>query len=270
MSGHTFTAFDDWIETPDGELTYFYSSARHDEPLGLLDQVTFMVSAEAETGADPAIQVELLHSADGLHWLKKTLVEPVDYVLVVDQPQNNVRVGLDDGALPSLRFVRFRIGISNEAEEETPSCAHVRIQATINDVRQNAFSRRITRVIRALERKNPCAQVIQGGSHVGYTEWAYKLHSGQHGMGIAMDRKTMQMGQDLAKLGIAGFDGGFITGNCDAVGAGRHGVFDWECDYQVADDASICVGHDGSVIASREGKGSVFVHNPAAGDLQGC
>jgi hypothetical protein len=243
MSAYTFLAFDDWVQKtgPGSGSASVTSSQKHDEILGLLDQIAFEVNAaQGTTGANPSIEVRLLHSADGEHWRSKsTAAEVPNYLLDSTEPDLNVRIGLDDGLLPSLRFVRFQITITAAAAAR----ARVRIHATLNDVRENAFARKMVHIIRKLEKSNPCTRMIQGGTV------------------LPNDEETRRWVWELAKAERLSVNGnkkknGMIEIKCEET---INPIIPdtSECRFKVPLDASICIGRDGSAAFSRPGTQSV-------------
>src|SRR4051794_20602332 len=111
MGAHTQVVFHEWVSTSSGTPTAFYTSDRFCETLGLLDQLAFEVRAMQGDGANPRLEVQMIHSADGVHWMEKSdeaEIKYADYDLDPANPDLNVRVGLDDGTRSTLRFVRLR------------------------------------------------------------------------------------------------------------------------------------------------------------------
>jgi hypothetical protein len=257
MNQYTFTAFSDWIDTPTGSDAFAYSSDNYHEMLGLYDQIAFEVYAEQGAGANPSLQVALLHSGDGRTWREKSAVSEVPtYVLSPSTPELNVRVGFDDGTVPTLRFVRLRLKIAAASQAR----ARVRIRATLNDVREHAFARRMRHVMKELEESNPCVRRIQGGHWIDSpinTDFRQETDVGLHGDAAhALEGKGLERvtARELRRRGTA------------------HGYpelwKDWVDNvWKVSDDASICVGADRSATVERRGRKKIIVPHGAGGGV---
>jgi hypothetical protein len=226
MSADTFRVFDDWIETTNGSPASFYSSSAFCEGLGLLDQIAFEVEAAQGPGFNPELEIQLTHSADGMNWMDKAAAPELPaYVLDAGNPDLNVRVGLDDGTTPTLRYVQFKLTISAAGG----ATAKVRLVATINDVRQTAFSRRVKHTIKELAESNPCKEMVQGGRRIDNSEYDTNVW-------YWAKRVWEAKGENQSFVKKTGAE-----------------------DYQLRHDASLCITEDGHKVVSRRGKKSVVV-----------
>jgi hypothetical protein len=151
-------AFDEHMTS--AGLTVTMNSSEQDAiVMGMFDQIGFTVTAEQVTGSNPALKVQLWHSADGINWLpKRETPEITSQILMADG--TNTYVGYDDGTKPTLRYVRFMLTIETLVAGFD---AAVRIDAVLNDSRENAFAAKMHKAVEENKDANQCSYSIQGG-----------------------------------------------------------------------------------------------------------
>jgi hypothetical protein len=252
----TLKIFEDYVQTATGSATTYYTSAEFDAPLALLDQIAVEVRAEQGVpGANPSITAKLQHCANGRSWHDKAGTPEIpSYVLDPLVADNNVRVGLSDGTVPSLSLVRVAITISAAAA----AFARVIVKATLNDVRENAFARHVGNVIAQIRKQNPCKIRIQGGRPFGV------MDDGPNG---GRQKMLHDLGRQIYHSPANGphsswpklankYDGRILgysydgEGHCTPI---HHHYF------KLDDSASLCVTYDGKAVVEKPGTGALLV-----------
>jgi hypothetical protein len=231
------TPFDDCVQLRAAGSVSVTSSVEYSTVLGMFDQIAYVVTSEQISGPNPQLGVKLSHSADGRNWLPKlgSVDIPDDNVL---DPSNRVPIlGFDDGVIPSLRFVRFVVTLTASAA----ATVAVRIDATLNDVREGQFARKMRVELEKQYKSNPCVWVIQGGGAITGTS-AY-----------------------LNTLKSAASESDFKHGNGPLVGLlqRRKGG-----GFSVSPDARLCMGADGTMTLSSPGK-TIQIAEASAGGPDG-
>lgn len=285
--GSTLHVFEDYVYTATGAATTFYTSTEFVKPLGLLDQLAIECRAEQGVpGANPAVQVRTQHSADGRRWQYLLgSAEIASYVLDPITPDNNVRVGLDDGTTPMLSFVRLEIQISAAAA----AFARVSLKVTMNDVRENAFASKVDGVIAQIRKNDPCKHVIQGGV-------MFKRGSIGGVDGEALWRSQTQYARN--HNGAGGYVAKYQLG-CTAWADNVDGTLyyetstkrerrkegNWQCvghqhGFKLMNDARLCIGADGSAVLEKPGAAPISIpshpfssnqgHDVTTGAKSGC
>jgi hypothetical protein len=170
MDQMQLVAFDEHM-TSSGESSTATSSDQDALTMGMFDQISFTVTAEQIEGSNPALQVQVWHSADGVNWMPKSGIPEVPYQYF-SADGTNVYVGFDDGSIPSLRYIRFVLTIMTDAPGFD---AAVRIDAVLNDTRENEYARKMQKVL-AQQDANACTSYIQGGSSTDNPDLTYALN----------------------------------------------------------------------------------------------
>jgi hypothetical protein len=238
MNRLSLTAFDERMQVPTGGTTVTeVTSVAHAVVLGMFDQVAFIVTSEQLSGNDAALGVKLQHSADGRNWLDKPGSTNVPGNRGLDPGSQNVVVGFDDGIIPSLRMVRFALTLSGTG----PLNVAVRLDVTLNDVREGTFAIKMRKQLLQQANSDPCSSTIQGGKPIPGSMWGNPAFQA-----LVSEQADGTVTGPLAKM--------FVVD--------RHG------NYTLAPNAQICMGVDGVFTINTESQ-SYTISAPAAGGPDG-
>lgn len=137
----TLVAFREVIQTGGATITA-YSHSRFDDVLGMYDQLVLQAvvnNVDASAGV-VTFDVQIEHSADGIHWMPKTGVDihsPLSLYGPTYPP-----LAIDDGSSPSLGLVRLAVTLSSAAG---PIFATVKITVTGNNSREHEFAEKVAK-----------------------------------------------------------------------------------------------------------------------------
>lgn len=137
----TLVAFREVIQTGAASIT-LYSHSRFDDVLGRYDQLVLQAvvnNVDASAGV-VTFDVQIEHSADGIHWMPKTSAA-IHSALSLYGPTYPA-LAVDDGSSPSLALVRLAVTLSSAAG---PIFATAKITVTGNNSREHEFAERVAK-----------------------------------------------------------------------------------------------------------------------------
>jgi len=136
------------------------TAAQLDDQLGLYDQLAIEVTA-SRASRKASLTAQLFHSADRRHWIRKQMLPEVPKTLLDARGTTSLPFGFDDGAVPSLAFVRLRLTLSAPSG---PVSAFVTVDVTVNDEDPREFARSAGDYLH--RQRFGCEQWIPGGTTI--------------------------------------------------------------------------------------------------------
>jgi hypothetical protein len=125
----TLVVFDDVVGTT-VRITNPVSSDELAHLLGMFDALAIeAVTDQATTGSSLSVQIQ--HSADGEHWMAKAASPEVPTTALNVGQTTVLPIGYDDGSLPSLALVRFKLVFQGGS----PAGAAIKVTVTTYDRR---------------------------------------------------------------------------------------------------------------------------------------
>jgi hypothetical protein len=229
--------------------TTVYTSLKHAPTLGMFDQIAYQVSVQqARTSANPSITVLLAHSADGKNWLPKPGT-PIINNHPIDPATSNPLLGFDDGTTPSLRFVRFEITLT--VVGSGPVSASVRIDATLNDVREGDFAYSMRRKIEKEEEAWATTTCYPGGTPVDPSMFGVNML-------FNTDDQGYTVGEQI---------GGLQISNPTEPTSESRTEFPVYATWEVPPGSELCVGTEGTLTVSTTSGSTVI--SPSSGGSSG-
>lgn len=103
----------------------FYTSQKHNDMLGKDDQLSIQAVVD-DVDIAGTVTVQIQHSADGRNFVNKATAAEIN-AATLQTNKANTATGQDNGASPSLAFVRLAVSLA------TTTRAHVKLHVTTRD-----------------------------------------------------------------------------------------------------------------------------------------
>jgi hypothetical protein len=134
----TTVAYDDFLQS-DTAVATAVSYPGGDSLIGAFDQVAVEAIVDQATAAvGPAsLEIHLAHSGDGFLWVRKDSLPLTSAPALSFTGKTYLDIGYDDGARPSLGFVRMELTLRAVTG---PVRARIRLHVTANNLREQEFS----------------------------------------------------------------------------------------------------------------------------------